>query len=248
MSRRRSNDPLGVSDHPNVTTDPQRQEELLAEFHRRRCHIFEKYALTRNFLGPRDSFIDSLLRLQESLNGKFQPDTIRSRLHPLIELSVNQKAKAHAQKRTGLADAAVTAEDVEIGAREALTALRPRRGRPKDPILSHYVEGLMALTQNLLGKPVMMQARKNSVYDPQATSEAGRILLMMVQAMEPAATETAIVDIVNRARRRYAGKRMEFLDFFPCYGATMDEATGEIKLRPGLQIQQMNWAAPIYSG
>jgi len=248
MSRRRSNDPLGVSDHPNITTDPQRQEELLAEFHQRRRHVFEKYALTRKFLGSRDSYLDSLRRLEKSLDGKFQPDGIRSRLHSLIELAIHKKAKGYASARTGLADAAVTADDVEIGAREALAALRPRRGRPKDPIFSYYVEGLMALTQNLLGKPVMMQTRKDSVYDPQATSEAGKILLMMAQAMEPAATETAIVDIVNKARRRYAGKRMEFLDFFPCYGATMDEATGEIKLRPGLQLQQMNWASPIYSG
>ena len=103
---------------------------------------------------------------------------------------------------------------------------KPRRGRPDDRILRHHVEGFMALIQHTLGKPVMMQSTTNSVYDPQATSEAGELLLMLAKRMEPTITEIAVVNIVNKARRRYAGKQMRYSKFFPAYGAKIVEFTG----------------------
>nr|WP_087575816.1 hypothetical protein [Sphingomonas sp. CDS-1] len=248
MSRRRTNDPLGVSDCPNITTDPDREKILVAEFRKRLDYALKSYVMWRRAFGPPSSFNDSLNRLERGLSSRVRSNDRKRRLHPEIEAVISHHAKQHAAERSGMPNAVPTSEDIDAGARKALALLKPRRGRPDDRVLTHHVEGLMALIQNYLGKPVMLQTKTNSVYDPQATNGAGEILLMIVKDMEPRASRRRIVTIVDEARRHYAGKRMHFFDFFPGYGARMDEETGEIKLRPGLQLQQMNLAAPIYCG
>ena len=232
MSRRRTNDPLGVSECPNVTTDPDREKILIAEFRRRLDYALKSYVMWRRVFGPPSSFNDSLRRLELGLKRKVRSNKPKRRLHPEIEAVISHHAKQHAAERSGRPDAVPMPEDIDAGARKALVLLKARRGRPDDRVLTHHVEGLMALIQNYLGKPVMLQTKTNSVYDPQATNRAGEILLMIVKDMEPRATRRCIVTIVDEARRHYAGKRMHFFDFFPGYGARMDEARGRSKCAP----------------
>ncbi|MFC4595537.1 hypothetical protein [Sphingobium tyrosinilyticum] len=246
MSRARSNDALGVSNHPNVVTDPKRQEELISEFRRRVDYALESNAFWRETLGHPTNFNQSLSRLKEGLGDQCRSDSVEIRQHPEVEMAVAHFSKIAARKRTSVPDAVVTDKDTEAGVREALAVLKTPQGRPGDPILTHHVEGLMALIQEFLGKPVMMQREKNSIYDPQASNEAGELLLTWVRHMEPNVSVTTVVNIVRKARRHYAGKRMNFLDYFPFYGATADGATGEIKLQAGLRFEQLGWASPIY--
>jgi hypothetical protein len=248
MSRRRTNDPKGVSGTPNVTTDPEREKELVSELCRRVAHVQQGYRISRKAFGPLASFNESLARLKRGLNGQAHSGAAKRRLHPEIEIVISHHAKQYAVQRVGVPDAHVTPGDIEMGARKALALLKPRRGRPSDPVFTLHVEGLMALIQNYLGQPVMMQPKTNSVYDPQTTSEAGKILIMLAQQMEPKASIRAIITVVNKARVHYAGREMHFLDLFPGYGATIDEVTGLPKLRRGLHIEQQNWASPIYCG
>ncbi len=167
-------------------------------------------------------------------------------MHPELEVVIGHKARRRAADRTGVQGSELSEADVAKAAAETVAVLKPRRGRPDDAILRYHVEALMALFQEMTGKLILVRRDKRSEYDPHPANPMAAAFIQLAQAMEPAATKTAIVLIVRAARRRYADKPMRFLDFFPNYGARIDLETGEPRLVPGWKVEHFEWGPPIY--
>lgn len=242
---RRRNDPLGVSDSPNFVTDPEREEELLAEFLRRLDYVLNSYRLCKATIADSRRFNSSLARLQKTVSRPKIPGTPESRLDPRIELLITQRARqlaglSHDEFPTHQHERFVQQAAIEI-AKET----KPMRGRPASGMLRHHVEGLMALVQQFCGSPVEGRRDKDSEYSPHLPENGGQIIGIFME-IDPDVTETQLVNIIRDARRKYAGKPMRFLDFFPFYGGAVDEESMIPKPGPGYRLQHFELAVPIY--
>lgn len=246
MPRPRTNDPLGASDAPNFATDPAREQELVEEFKRRLAFIAQSYRLALELLGRDQDFNRSLARLKRSLARKSPANMRGERAHPELELVISRFARDHAEARTGSQGAEVTQQDAQAGARKAAELLKPRRGRSRNWALRYHAEGLMALLQETSGRPVQFLHVKDHVYDPQPVNAGGEILVRYFQGIDPTIAITTLATIVKDARRKFAGKPMRFLDFFPLYGAMPIEAEGSAKLQGGYRFERLEPNIPIY--
>jgi hypothetical protein len=242
----RRNDPLGISDTPRNLVSQARVSERLDEFKRRLAHIRGSYQLALEArLGDRE-FNGSLAKLKRSLARKRPSKRRGDRAHPEIEMVISQFAKANARNRTGLSDAAVTQEDANRAASKAAQILRSRKGRASNAILRFHVEGLMALLQEMSGRPVQFTHYKDNAYEPQPTGKLGKIMLEFCKEIDPSVTETMLASMVKAARRNYAGKPMRFADFFPLYGATSFAPDGTPELETGYRVEHFEPNIPIY--
>ena len=133
---------------------------------------------------------------------------------------------------------------MEQAAREVATNLSAIRGRPSADRVRHHVEGLMALIQETCGKPVLAIRDRDEV--SRVAEGASRIIPLIFSRMDPAVPETQLFNIIRNGRRAYAGKAMGFADFFPLYGAGVEEATLAPVPQPPYRIQGFEIAAPIY--
>lgn len=245
MPRPRQNDPLGVSDNPAVVTDPARVEAITTEFQNKLAYVAQSFKFARTYMGDNTDFNESLEKLRRAVKRKRPGSTPEGRLYPEIEMLISHFAREEAVKRHGFPDAEVIQADIEAVARRAAKTLQFRRGRPVHAILRHHVEGLMALVQETTGKPVRVQRQKNSVYDPHFVG-AGSVIRDIVRSIDSSTTETALVNIVVAARRKYAGKPMRFLDFFPGYGTTFERLISGDVFGPGWRIERFEANIPIY--
>ncbi len=246
MARRRKNDPLGVSDNPQVVTDPARLEVLTDEFKRRLAIIDANYRSVVQTVGDDKDFNASLARLKRSLARK-RPAKVRGeRAHPEIEMIIVKHALDHAAERAGTSSAQITQQDAQFGACKAAELLQARRGRSSNGLLRYHVEALMALLQETTGAPVQLTLVKDNVYDPQAVNMSGQVLIRFFQDIDPTIEVTTLASIVKGARRKYAGKPMRFADFFPVDGTSGSLPDGTAKLAPGYEVVLTLPFAPIY--
>lgn len=246
MARRRRNDPLGVSDNPKVVTDPARLEVLTDEFKRRLAIIDANYRSVVQTVGGDKDFNASLARLKRSLARK-RPAKVRGeRAHPEIEMVILKHALDHAERRTGMPAPQITQQDAQFGARKAAELLTPRRGHPRNTLLRYHVEALMALLQETSGIPVQLTLGKDHHYDPQAVNKSGQALVRFFRDIDPAIAITTLASIVKTARRKYAGKPMRFVDFFPVDATCGNLADGTAKLAPGYEAVLTLPFIPIY--
>jgi hypothetical protein len=241
----RRNDPSGVSDNPQVVTDEARLAELVDEFKRRLAYVAHSYGMAVRILRSDRDFNASLDNLERSLARKRLGTWQEDRAHFEIELVINEFARQHARERSGEVDPVITQEDADAAARKASEVLKMRR-RPANRHLRHHVEGLMALIQEIMGTPVLMTLTKKSLYAPHASNIGGRLLLSFFQSTDPSIATITIADMVNGARRKYAGKPMRFVDFFPLYGAQGDLLSGGIQSGSGIRIEGFQPNIPIY--
>jgi hypothetical protein len=62
VPRRRRNDPAGISDNPNVVTDPERVAKRVAELRRRLTYLEQSYSLEKqlglDMKGSTNLFLD----------------------------------------------------------------------------------------------------------------------------------------------------------------------------------------------
>jgi hypothetical protein len=246
MSESGRNDLIEISDNAHPVTNPKREEEQYAEIHRRLEHVSSNYRACRQAFGYGPSFNQSLAGFRKAPKEDSSVGRTLTRAHPELEVVVGHKARRHAADRTGIQGSELSEADVAKAAAETAAALKPRRGRPDDAILRYHVEALVALFQEMTGKPILVRRDRRSEYDPHPANPMADVFIQVVQRMEPAATKTAIILIVRAARRRYADKPMRFFDFFPNYGVRIDQETGELQLRPGWKVEHLEWAPPIY--
>lgn len=245
MPRPRSNDPIGVSDHPLCVDDPAREAALTSEFKTRLAYIRSSYVQAVELVGDDTCYNRSLNRLRAAVLHPTSKRARGERLHPNIELIISHRARQHAEQRTGVSDTPVTQEDINFAAKHAAETLSLRGGRPEAAILRHHVEGLMALVQEVSGKPVRAGRHKNNHYDPHFADDVSQIIPGFFKAIDNGISKTPLVNIVVSARRKYAGNPMRFLDFFPAYGGMIDQE-GTLTLVPGLRVEQFEPGFPIY--
>lgn len=245
MSRRRTNDPLGISETPNIVTDPIRVAELLKECTAKLLHIHRQFRAAKRWLGDDATFNLSLERLRRATVRRTKSHRSQSRLHPEIELIISHFARKEAAKRTGATQAVVIQEDTNIAARRAAKRLNPRSGRPAARNLRWHVEAAMALMQEMTGRPVMASRSKNSLYAANLGKTA-QGLLVFARGLEPSVTEIQLVNIIKTARRKYAGKSFLFADFCPSYGVTFESMMGGGPLANGARLETFEANIPIY--
>lgn len=226
MPRPRRNDPAGVSDNPNVVTDPVRAAELAEEFQRRLAYLQRSYHIEKRLDLGVDGYNQSLARLKRAVRRPRDPNVPESRLSPWIEIAINIRARELA----GLdPDAPLESQHnrfVQQAAREIAARAKAVRGTTGERVLRRYVEALMALIQEFTGKPVRATRYKDSVYEPQLIGTGGEVVRGIAALLEPGVSETTLANWILDARRKHAGKPMRFRDFFPGYGLTLDARTG----------------------
>ncbi len=245
MPRPRTNDPLGVSDNPVCVSDPVRELEISSELKNRLAYVGQNYRSCVKFIGGPKVYNDALRRLRKAVAGTNPADAARKRLPPLIEMAVSEKARSFAAERTGDEEAVVAGEDIRRAAQWAAEELKPIANRPHASILRLHVEGLMALLQEFAGKPVLAGRYINSDYQPHFKPGISQMVPIFFQSIDPAITTEQLVTIVEMARRKYAGKRMAFADFFPLYGARVGE-DGSIVARTGWRVEHFQPNIPTY--
>lgn len=243
MPRPRTNDPLGVSDNPKVATDPARLEASVAGFNHRRQLIEQNYNAVLQYVG---NFNRSLEKMKRGLARKRRAKIRGERAHPAVETLINKLARDQAEARTGIPGSKITRADAEAGARKASEVLKPFRGRARNEMLRFHVEAMMALLQQTTGVPVLLTLNKDNLYDPQAVNWVGDILVRIFQRLDPAVAVTTLASIVKNARRKYAGKRMRFYDYFPFDVQIEVQPDGSEQLSSSLHVEEILPNIPIY--
>jgi len=217
MARPRINDPAEVSDNPRCVTDPAREAELRDELKRRLQYIRSHYLSGRSVMSLQEHNA-SLASLKNIVVGKADAEGLAS-LSVLLQLRISSKAREFADERGTDGAASVSDDDRLRAMRWAAATLKPVRGRPAAGYLHHTIEGLMALVQEYSGRPVRVGKTRNCVDDPHFKQGASEIIPKLLRELDPSITETQLVNIVLRARRKYAGRPMRFESFFPGYSS-----------------------------
>jgi hypothetical protein len=246
MTRKRRNDPPGLSDSPRCVTDPARVREMRAEATRRMGFIEQSYRIAVRAFGNGKRRNDTLRQIRRAYSGKVKPGGARVRADQQTEMVISFHARKFARERAGVDDARVECEDVERAVERTLADLKILRGPPLDHVLRHHVEGFMALLQDYSGRPVLA-ARKlgDDHYEPHFKPGVSAILPAFFQRIDPSIQTIRLVDIVLDARQKYAGHRKRFADYFPLYGARMME-DGTITSPLGYRVEHFEPNIPIY--
>lgn len=246
MARPRTNDPLDVSDDPNVITDPTRIAELVEEMQSRLAYVVQSYhTLKASGIVDIGSLNSSRARLRAAAADNEGITNQADRLHPLLELSIAEKAREMTSTTGEAGRTKLTTEAIDAAARAVAASARTKRGARSNLLLRHHVEGLMAIFQMFSGTPIGVRKERNGVYDPHGSTRAAELLIEIAQGLEPGTPKVKITNMITDARRKYAGKAMRFIDLFPGYGAELDPVTGVIT-RAGREIARVEWAPPIY--
>ena len=105
----------------------------------------------------------------------------------------------------------------------------------------------MVLWEWATGHEVTASTSPKSEYAPQLTSAGARFIWQLLNHVDPAVTDTAVVNIIIAARQDRALKGKIFRDWFPLYGGRVDAETGWPVMPPGLELQSFEFSYPIYS-
>ena len=245
MTRRRRNDPHGLSDASRRISDPARQAEVLAEFERRLTYLEQHYRMGKSFYGSVQDLNDAIRALNALAAGKSPRTADRRRLPPLIEMALSLHARRFARERAGECGAPVEGQDVRRAAEHVGKCVQPISHRPRADNLIHHVRGLMALIQNYSGTPVVPRRYRNSVYDPHFMPGVSCIVPRIFEDLEPSVTIGQLVNIAEDARREWAGRRPRFREYFPGYGLR-PQADGSLVSPQGVMIASFEPNIPTY--
>jgi hypothetical protein len=245
VPRPRRNDPAGVSDNPNVVTDPVRVAKRVEELKRCLAYLEHSYQLEKRLGFGVEEFNESLVRLRRAVGRPRDPSVPESPISPWLEIAINMRARELAGVEASAPLLPEHNRFVQQAAKEVAARTKAVRGPSRDRTLRRYVEGLMALFQEFTGHPVLAMRYKDSVYEPQLVGAGGNVVRMIVGLLEPGISDTRLVNWVCAARRKYAGKQMRFRDLFPAYGATFDEETGWPRAAPGYELKLEAISQPI---
>ncbi|MBL8648945.1 MAG: hypothetical protein JNL35_00895 [Sphingopyxis sp.] len=251
MPRPRTLDPIGASDYPNIVEDPVRVAAIVASFIDRLNYLqrgcrFAKTILQSNQVAFNESLRrlkDQLARIDRGQHVAFERSQ-DNRLHPELELLINVEARNRAGVDQSAALLPEHQSHVLAAARQIASAQAPRRGRPGRGVLMQYLEGLVALIIEVTGKPVMAPRTSNSVYEPRLTGAAGQVIRMFADSVEPGLSDTTLVNMIGKIRRKNAGKEMKFSDLFPFYRSRVTK--DGLELGAGYRVEASGIIFPIY--
>lgn len=228
---------MGSADFkPNKTWDPKgkREQFLLKRFHSRLGHVLDSFRLCRSTMAGRRSFNESIGDLKTGQRPRARRAK-RARLDPQIEFIIAWKLKER-----GI-DEPKPAQVMRI-AKELAKTLKPLRGRPRDRILNHHVEGLAALFEETSGHRILQSQTRNSVYRPALKGDLGRTLLQLIRTVDRQVTETAVANIIRAMPEPGSPDRKRFHHYFPLAdhgGRVPDEL-------PGFETKEVGVIWPIY--
>lgn len=177
------------------------------------------------------NFNETIAAAKQSFNPRARGKPKRKRVDPEFEFAINFKARERARERDPDA-ATLSPKDVNAAAQELVDKLKPRRGRPSDPILAHHIQAMMALHRQSTGKDVRASLTRNSVYDPHIHGGFGEVWVRFFHEIDHAVTMTTLVNIIveTHASKAIIGKR--FQDFFPFYGEALIQKPGFLNRVP----------------
>lgn len=244
MPRPLKNNP--IIDAPNYVTEPLREAELVVEFNRKRLYAIRSFRMARLIQARYGTVASSARRAKDAVDRKRGSKRPQTRLHPELEAAMSYKAVEIARNRTGEENPKVINADRGIAAVQVADRIYVKMGRNNDRMLQHHVEGLMALWQETCCVPVTAQQTKNSVYGPHLADRQAQDIFECLHAVDATITPTQIANCITEARKKYAGKRMRFADFFVGYGAKINE-NGEIVLAAPYRIVDSGINFPTYS-
>jgi hypothetical protein len=134
-------------------TPEQRQARLVKEFQNRLAHVVRSYQSCVTHKQSALNFNASIAASRQSLNPRARSKPDRKRVDAEFELLVNVRALALARERDP--EATYPSQvDVNIAAGKLVAELKPRRGRPPDPILTHHVQAITALYRQTCGSDI----------------------------------------------------------------------------------------------
>lgn len=233
-------------DAPNYVADPAREAELVAEFYCKRVYAVRSFRTARFIEAKYGTVASSARRAKDAVNRRRGSKRPQVRLHPEVEAAMSYVALQIARKRTGDENPKVIDADRGKAAVQITDRLNVKMGRNDDRMLQHHVEGLMALWQEACCVPVTAQQTKNSVYGPHLADRQAQDIFECLNGVDATITATQIANCIGEARKKYAGKRMRFADFFIGYGAKIN-ANGEIVLATRYRIVDSGINFPTYS-
>lgn len=217
--------------------------DRLAEYKRRMAYLTSSFECWRS-AWPANGVNKSLASLRRSMNSGTRNRPKGERLHPALEMAVDDRARRHCNSHGMFPQ--LTAEAVALACRSAANDVRSTRGRPSNEVLTYHVRGMMVLCAWATGKPVTVTRYKGGNFDPQLSSAGSHSIYIVFRELDPRITKTTIADIICKAHASGALVGKTFSDLFPLYGESTasDPASLTFPLvtsMPSLQLQ-----SPIY--
>lgn len=245
MARPRTNYPADVSNTPACVRDPEREAEIAAEFLRRKAYIAMSYHTALRFAAEGREFNEGLRNLKAAVSKGTPAGLSHKRLPRLLEMHVSRKARAFARERLGCEGAEINGADIKKAARWVAANINPVANRPAHDHLRCHVEGMAALMTETTGSPVRVGRYLNSVYEPHFKSGMSQILPDMFMQLDKTVTVIQLVNIVEKAHRRYGCEWPRFHDLFPLYGARSG-ADGSLIMHSGWRLERFEPNIPTY--
>lgn len=221
-------------------------ERAKAEYLRRLNHLFANYRSNCRVQRCALDFNSSLAAGVRALNPRSKGKPPRARVNPELELLINVRANELAKAR-GTNSGGLNSADVNTASGEVLAKLKPRRGRPANPILTYHVHGYMLLHRETCGSELRAAGTRNGDYNPHIKSPMQDLLLRWFREADPRVTLSAIVEVIEAARRSRVLEGKRFADLFPFYGGRVDPETGYPVPGPGFRLEHFVPITPIYS-
>jgi hypothetical protein len=93
--------------------------------------------------------------------------------------------------------------------------------------------------------PVVPRRFRNSVYDPHFMPGVSAIVPLIFRELEPSVPESRLVNIAERARKEWGGRRPRFKEYFPGYGLSTS-ADGSLVSASGQVVATFTANIPTY--
>lgn len=241
-------DPLG-NDLPDHEAAPRqkRQAAKFAEFRQRLEYLTVSYRRAKDYFGDSRRFNESLHHLRKATNPRARRRQTSVRLAPELEAAIAIGIETSRSETCPDGQYSAPSTDLvgEVCERLA-SSLAPTRGRPKDAVLTYYVQALMVLCEWATHTPVTASPTTNSDYAPQMTSPGAKVIQMVFEDLEPSVPVTTLMNIIRQTRAKRSNEGKRFGDFFPFYGGSIDPETGFPIPGPGFRLEKFGLAHPIY--
>lgn len=211
-----------------------RQRILLARYQSRLGHVLENFRACRKAMAGRRKLNQSVADLRTGQRPRARRAK-RARLDPEIEFHFAWKLKVQGIDKPEPAQIMSIAKDLA-------RTLKPRRGRPKDRVLRHHVEGLVLLFEETCGSSVRQCQTLNSVYGPRLRDDLGKAVLQLIKSVDPQVTETAVANIIRTMPKPGNRGRKKFRHYFPLadHGGAVPEEM------PRFETKNLGVIWPIY--
>lgn len=216
MSETYTKDMSALIDQKGKAASDRLDHPHIPEFLSRLKYICASYEFFSKSFGACPTFNDSLDILSLRLAEGCSADDLTEGLDHWVAVIVGQEAEELAAAE----ESKVLPKHTLEAARALSQRARKIPGRPKDTVLEHHVEGLVALIHEFSGKHVKARRDKNSVYDPHFAGPASLVIPVIVKPWGASINDTQLVNMVRKIQKRHGERPPAFASLFPGYNLT----------------------------